>query len=788
MILYRKHFEDLTNMGALYNINTSVVEKRSFFGVGGAYSNQQTGMMNSGIEDDITFPLEIPAESENLEFLKLLLSYRHRYDVFIGQRADAYYKEVLPKNLPGAVMFKRSLGPMSTTANGQLEHERAYLMRGTVGEEEYNTFDVIRKLAENLLPFYKLRVLPSKTVEKIAIEEHGKPVAVIRSNKSNSAELMVADQMRLNTGTTVTNPVSDKAIRNLTFCQAMNVDHFKKYCSQRGLLDQSGRLIPGSKMLSGGVGLSGLDQISVLDGVMNLFEIDDSELLGYKVTQQATEKYKGAITLMSRTPGKSCYPRHTLTAEWLQGTPVMAASKHLHSLFLHGNGEQVFSIWNDIMVATVARATNVTPAEAKAMFSSTEETLKFQFQESQRFLESMQKAGEEEKRGNMEAKEHFLREATKTTYGAWRQAALCLIFGFGIEENLEKATEEMEAYAPHTWKGRQGWLYHRAQVSCFTDPEFSTKSSNMNSFKNWEWIMNHVTSSPVEIHSMFHLLLEAGIAKYEQGSYSDVHPTQNGEQLSMKEDEYDALLVSPVFERQEDGAVQSLAGLVKPYHADHPNFGRVGRFRRFQDQNGEFLPIEDNGLGGKGFNIKTETGETSRAGCFAVDLNNRASGVSVGSSFTMRRMALSHLRAAGIENAERVLDNIYDSGKSREDEFNDEVRKFETHFEEVYEIWAYIKAIEMVAGDDVDLFQTLYDSGLNQTRRMDQIRKMKESKESKLNEGAALFEANLKEIPVYQPPARDAYLERFVDTTEDEDRYLYNEAFNLAKKHLQLAL
>lgn len=787
MFLYRQHFEQLIKLGASYNIITSIVEKRPSLGVGAAYSAGQTGMMNSGIEDDISFPISLPFESENLESLKLLLSYKHRYDIYIGQGMDAYYEELRRKNLPGAVMFKRSVGPNSTTKDGQLEHERAYLMRGTVGEEEYETFEIIRSLAKMLLPFYRLRILPSSVVDRISVQKNGKPVAVVQSIGKSRVESIPADQMRLNTGTMTRSPVSGMGVAHLTFCQAMNVEHFKKYCSDRQMLDKSGFLVPGTKILSGGMGLSGLDQMSVLDGVMNLFEEDESLLLGYRVTDEAKRKYQGAITLISRTSGKVCYPRHTFTPEWKQGTPLTATTKHLHALFLHDHGQELFGIWKDIMAASVARAMNLTPDEANGIFSSTEDLLRFQFEETERFLESRKKAGREEKRGNMPGKERFLEESTKTFYGAWRQAALCLIFGFAIEEDLGKATEEMESYAPITWKGRQGWLFHRGQITSLTDPKFASRQSNMGYFKTWEGFMQHVTSSPVEIHSMFHLLIDSGIAKYIQAPYSEVHCSPNGDQLALKNGNYDAFIVSPVFERQEDRVVQSLAGQVQPYRADHPTFGKVGKFRRYQDSTGNSVAVEDNGLGGKGFNINTADGKRSRAGCFAVDLNNRASGVSVGSSFTLRRMALSHLKAAGVKMAEKTLDDIYNNSKPQEEAYSAEVQKFQVHFEEAFEIWAYLQAIKVVAGRDAELFQILYDAGLSRGSRKEQIRRMHGSAQAELKQAAVLYEAEVRQIPTFKPPSRNEYFDRFVDTTDDEDKFMYTEAFKLAKKNLELS-
>ncbi|KAI0564271.1 hypothetical protein FGB62_28g211 [Gracilaria domingensis] len=783
MLLYREHFEELISLGAHYDINTLIVEKQRFVGVGGAYNAGQTGMMNSGVEADITFPVSLPASTKNMEYLKDFLSYKKRYDKFIGKGAESYYHMLKKLNLPGAVMFQNSVGPASSTQDGKLAHEGAYLMRRTVGEEEVANFHKVKMLANALLPFYKLHIMESTALRHLMVHKSGQQIASVQAEGEGFFEYITADQVRLNTGTVSRNPVSDPAVRKLMFCQPMNVAHFRQFCAILGLLDSDGMLQVGKKMLSGGMGLSGLDEISMLDGVMKLFEEDSSSALGYKVREEAKQKYQGAITIISRSQGRACYPRHSHTAEWQQGTAVMGNSKQVHALFLHNYGEELYRVWTDLITASVARARNSTPDEVSYKRMSTKDLLSEQFEGTKWFLEHRKRAGDAEIAGNVSKKNQLLRESTKTLYGAWRQAALCLIFGFGLEEDLENATEIMSDFAPLTWKGREVWLFHRTQIASLTDERFAASNSNRSHFQNWVEMMRHVTSSPVEIHSMFHLLLESGIAHHEVANYTDVEATEEGDRVILHGNEYDSFLVSPVFDHNSDGVAKSLANHLKTIDKNHKVFGKVGKFRRYFDNDGNVLPISDNGLGGKGFDEHNKFVD-SHEGSFAVDVNNRESGTSVASSFTLRRMAMAHLKAAGVACPEQVVDEIYESGKPSIDAYNAEVQKFREHFEDAFETWAYLQAIKLVAGNDAQLYTSLYDEGSSSYSRKAQIVKMSESSDSAMKRAVELYHKELENMPAYNPPSRDEYLNRFVDTTCDEDTYIYKEAMQIAREHL----
>lgn len=579
MLLYTSHFEQLAQLGANYRINTTLVEKQSRVAAGASFSADQTGMANTSIESDIEFPFPPDRVGEEVDAIKALLSYKKRYEERFGHNPEAYYNELKDLNLAGSVMFRRSVGPMSSTPSGQLDHSRAYLMRKTIGEEEYEHFSLIRRIAKQRLPFYKLDVQHSSLLEEISANDFTKPFAKVRNVADNHSRWLQADQIRLNTGTTLKHPISNLAVRHHTFCQSMNIADLAQFFAQRNMFGEDGKVLPGIKILCGGFSLSALDQLSALDGVMNLFERDDKELLGYRVTNRAKLLYQGAITFVSRTPGKACAPRHSFTPEWSQETPVIGTTKHLHALFLHENGEKVFNLWTGVLKAAVARASNHTPDELDR-FQSTAELLHSKFQETQWFLDCRRKAGLAEMQGNVKAKERLLKESSQTLSGAWRQAAVSLILGFGLESNLGGAIAEMEKLAPITYKGRQTMLMHRAQINSITHPRTSLKTSNKELVGNMRKMMSYVTASPVEIHSMFHLLLESGIAKFVPASYTDICTDSSGRYLNLGGEEYDALVVSPVFERNADPAVKSLAGQVRPMHASAPSYGEVGKFRQ----------------------------------------------------------------------------------------------------------------------------------------------------------------------------------------------------------------
>src|SRR5205814_5857115 len=113
--------------------------------------------------------------------------------------------------------------------------------------------------------------------------------------------VIVGDTVRLNTGTTLSSPISDPAVSRHSFIQAMNPRVLEAFLAGKNLLDEAGVVKPGTKFALGGSRLSAYDQLLSLVPMMPLFVSDDTVPLGYRVSDEAKAKYQGAITFISRT-------------------------------------------------------------------------------------------------------------------------------------------------------------------------------------------------------------------------------------------------------------------------------------------------------------------------------------------------------------------------------------------------------------------------------------------------------------------------------------------------------
>ena len=782
MMLYKEHFEELSALGAQYDINTTIVEKQSQLGSGMAFSRGHTGMANTPVEADIEFPFPLLKEGYGKDELKLLLSYRTRYEQrFGGRNQGEYFSELREINLPGAMMFKRSLSAMSSTPEGILEQDKAFLMRRSVGEEELETFKRILRKASKELPFYKLQVEKSTMVKEVGLKDYHKATATAEHVVSGKVKNYSMDIVRLDSGTTLTNPICDPEVREFTFCDAMNADDLKQFLSQKGMLGGDEKLIPGKRIISGGLSLSGLDQIAALSTVMDLFEEDEDSLLGYKVTDFAKERYHGALAFINRTSGRAAIPRHAFTHHWQQGTPVIGRTENLHALFLHGNGEGVFQKWYDILECAVGRAVGCTPDEV-GWPDSTESLLESQLNETQWHLECRRKAGICERNGDLVGKKRFLRLSTRTLYGAWRQASLSLVLGHGLEDE-EDAIKVMDKLAPITWKARRGYMYHRAQLAAVTNPKTASKQSNMGSIERLNDVMRNIVASPVEVHSMFQLLVEAGIAKYYQAPYGDVSKDAERNQLELYGEYYDALMVSGVMTKDTDIALNSLVPHVTTVEESNKNFPKVGMFRRLSNLEGVPMPVESNTLLSKGFTKTAEDGKDSLLGSFGFDVNNRDSALSDAPSFTMRRMALAHLMACGVD-AHSVLDKIHQELMPSVEAYNSEVKQFKEHYENANEIWAYLKAIKKVSGKNGAYFAYLYDKGMTLNSRKQMIGKMAASGDGDMEKASNGYYFDVLTMPAFKAPSREEFLGRFMDATEEDNARAYERAREVAREIL----
>lgn len=782
MLLYRKHFEQLAELGAKYDISTTIYEKQPKLGGGMAFSAGHVGMANTPVEHDVQFPIVVQNDTPEKKMYKMLLSYRYRYERrFSGRSHEKYLSELADVNLPGAVMFKRAMSAMSSTPEGIIDQDKAFLMRRSVGEEELDTFMHIRHIASSI-PFYKLRVSPNTVVRHI--EVIGPRKAAILSEEVNSENYFSheADLVRLNTGTVLTNPIREPRVKEFTFCRQMNAHDLKSFLASKNMLLEDRKLKTGKKIISGGLSLSGLDQIAAISTIMNLFEEDDSSLLGYKVTEFARRNYQGALSFINRTQGSCTVPRHSFTYHWRQETAVVGATENLHALFLHNNAEDVFRVWYDILECNIARAAGSTPLEMSSSVR-TEDQLRSQFEETKWHLYCRRMAGVCEMEGDMVGKDRFLTHSTQTLYGAKCQAFLSLAIGFGLEGERE-ARKVMEKLAPITWKGRQGYMYYSAQVAALTNSATASKVSNMPLVKRLNEIMRHIVASPAEVHSMFHLLIEAGIAKYIQAPYSAISRDSKTGCLDLNGELFGAVLVSPVFNRENDIKLKSLTSQVMSVEESNGSIPKVGWFRRFSDQKGNPVPIECNNLLGMGFVRRALDGNDALLSGFGFDVNNRDSAVNEAPSFTMRRMALAHLQASGLDSSS-VLDNIYRKQVATEKEYESEVQQFEKHFRTAYEIWAYMRAIKVIAGLNKNVFSVLYDKGYTLESRQSTMQNMAESGILVQQKAAGGYFYDVMAIPAFNPPTRDEFFQRFTDATREEHACAYKRALEVCRSHLQ---
>lgn len=746
-----------------------------------AFSEGHVGMANTPVEHDIQFPLPVLNEGPEKEEYRLMLSYKTRYEQrFGGCNYENYLSELREVNLPGAVMFMHSFGPMSHTPEGVLDHQKAFLMRHSVGAEEFENFVHMKQMASRI-PFYTLDVKEGTNVKQVGLVNSSRATVTAEHIPSRDVSSYNADLIRLNTGTTLTNPIRDLSVKEVTFCHRMNSCDLRAFFKAKKMLNSNGMLIPGKKIISGGLSLSGLDQIAALSTIMNLFEEDKDSILGYRVTDFAKRNYSNAIALVNRTPGTAVAPRHSFTHRWQQGTPVIGSTENLHALFLHSSGEDVFQVWYDIMECHVARAVGSTPDKIHSV-CTTEDILQSQFTETEWHLECRRLAGICETQGDFECKDWYLELSTRTLSGAKRQAILNLIIGFGLE-NKEAAQTAMEKLAPITWKGRQGYLYHRAQIAAITNPKMASKVSNMPSIRRLNDFMRYIGASPVEVQSMFHLLIEAGIARYKQASYSSIVKDPRTGRLDLHGELFDAVLVSPVMTKESDDALRSLTPQVTTVGKSSDCIPKVGTFRRFSNHNGTPMPIECNNLLGKGFMSKTESGEDSLLCSYGYDVNNRDSAVNEAASYTVRRMALAHLQACGLD-AYKTLDKIYDEQAPTVEDYESEVQRFEEHFRAAYEIWAYMKAIKAVAGDDSEVFSNLFDKGRTVHGRMMTIQVLAESNDISMTKAAARYYKDVAKTPSFNPPRMEEFFERFVDPTEESNARAYERAVEICKEHL----
>ena len=735
----QNHIKEIMALGGRYDIRTTIVEKqgRDSIGAGVAWNKDQEGTANNTGAD-------YPACAPRVKRL------------YLDQR-EALLASVNDSS-PGRAFLQSAFagGRESAGTGTELEPrtDRAATLRKHFGREEHEHFEARLQAAredELLQDIYKVEVLTN--TEAVGVDTSS-PLRPSVSMKGAAHGSINADLVRLNTGTTMGSPLAEaqSEIMKHSYIGPMNQDDFTAFLRERGLLDENGRLKHGTRVLTGGTGLSLYDQLLVLDRVMGLTEVDDSPL-GYRVSEAAKVQHKGAILITSRTDGRWVAPRHAETPAWGQDLDPVANAREQHALFLHNQGEEVFKSWEEICIASVAATAGRTPAQVRHEGMTTPEVLDLHKEETRKHLD-----------GPADARD-------KTLYSALRQAHLTSFLGLGLERDLKQASKALGEAAPLTHSGRAGLLMLRGQVNAVTNPDSPVSRTNKPIIDVVQFRMRNLTSSPVQIHALAHELIDAEIAAYTPGSYESIKVDESGKRLNFVDargnpSTHDIFVVSPVFKRESNPAEMSLAGQVDPIDAETPSAGRMGINRMLLRDDGVPLNVESYGLGATG----VRRGDGSTAGIYAFDLAHKASGKHVAGGLAYRRMAEQHLATAGrldpIGDVEAMYREVY-AGK--EEAYRAEVEKFRGDYEEVMQKAAFLRCAEQSAAGPEE-YRALYEAARDPERRREL--------------GGEAYQRELQRVPKFNPTGSDAYFSRFVDFPESVHQQVYERAVRETKESL----
>ena len=774
-----KDFESLANAGANYNIRSTVIDQapRSNFGRGYAWNNRQgVGNVNSG--------------GEASSYEQLAAKYKEVTQNEEGMQRSLYENPVGHSNI--------ELGVRSTAIMADPEHpymERSVLSRQHQGEQEAQHFDErVEYARKNLSKYYTVELIPDTTVTGVDISSDPKrPVAEI-----GPGDPVTSDMMRLVTGTIPQEPVRNKDVLNRTYCDWMNQDDLHEFFNQLGLIGGNGKLRPGVKLLVGGSGLSTLDELIALSGekVMDLVEpvldssgekMDPESITGYQVKERARSDYRGAIRIVSFRKLKLIEPRHSTSPEWESETEPLGNTEELHALFLHNQGEQVFEDWMTIMIASIARALNTVPddvinkviktATGYEKLETTEQLAAKHYQETEQYGEVFRQA---EMATDPRERKRLFYETGLTRPGIMRSAILSALIGSGMSSDIGATLAEMNKKAPFTYKGRAGtYQYLRGEPSALTQSgsELTKGGKNRVYLGRLEEYKQYLTASPYRVQSLFHKLFESEIATYQEGDYNDIMASPDGTKLILGGEEFDAFVVSPTFGRNLDPVIKSLNNQVMPIpesqglEAGHgvAHLPKIAHHRLVYTKGGALSHLEDQSLNTQG--IKNPHGGSTVA-MRAFDVNNRDSAYEDAPMLAVRRFAIEHLAAAGIEDPVGVVESLYDALLPTEEQYQSEVEQFLYPYYEAKEKAAYLETV-----------QDMYSRNPNLYMQYTQPEYVKSSEFRRFYGGQA-YDKRKKLIPEYQPASREDYVERFIDSPMHIHEMVYKQALVIARKHL----
>ena len=776
---HESDFRMLADAGADYKIKSTVIDQapRSNFGRGYAWNNRQgVGNVNSG--------------GESPSYEQLAAKYKEVTQNKEAMQRSLYENPVGHSNI--------DLGVRSTAIiadPGQPYMERAVLSRQHQGEQEAQHFDErVEYARKNLSEYYTVELIPDTTVTGVNITADPKrPAAEI-----GSGEPVTGDMMRLVTGTIPKKPVRDKHVLNRTYSDWMNQEDLHEFFDRLGLIGGNGKLISGIKLLVGGSGLSTLDELIALSGekVMDLIEpvldssgekMDPDSTTGYQIKEQAKADYKGAIRIVSSRKLKLIEPRHSTPPEWVPKTEPLGNTEELHALFLHNQGEQVFEDWMTIMVASIARALNTVPddvinkviktATGYEELETTEQLAAKHYQETEQYGEVFRQA---EMATDPRERKRLFYKAGLTRPGIMRSAILSALIGLGMSRDIGATLGEMNEKAPVTYKGRAGtYQYLRGEPSALTlsGSELTREGRNRVYMRQFEEFKQYLTASPYRIQSLFHKLFESGIATYQEGDYNNIKVNDDGSKLILDGEEFDAFVVSPIFGRNLDPVIQSLDDQVMPiaesqglkagYGVAH--LPKMAHHRLVYTKGGTLSHLEDQSLNAQG--IRNPHGGSIVA-MRAFDVNNRDSAYEDAPMLAVRRFAIEHLAAAGIEDPVGVVESLYNALLPTEEQYQSEVAQFSAPYYEAKEKAAYLEIIQDKYGRNPESYM--------QYTKPEYVM----SSEARKTQGGQPYRERKAVIPDYQPASRGDYHERFIDSPMHIHEMVYKQALAIARKHL----
>jgi hypothetical protein len=784
-LLRERHadFERIRQLGGQYDIHTIIVERRGeeAIGWGNAWGPEHgLGTVNTGVE----FGSAMPGS---------LLNYPERYRAFIEQhrekvttraRAHPVHEVLLARALDG------TYGP-----RGVPSIDRATLARSELGAEAHASFEQARAKAALEFPFYKLEIRAHTSAEAIDITDPAKPVlGLADADTKESLDDLVADAVRLNTGTTMYNPICDPRVRAHSFVGAMDPQALKRFLDDKGLIDDAGLLRPGTRLALGGTSLSAYDELLALSAVMPLFSSDPKSLTGYKIDEEAKHMYRGALTFVSTTAGQWVAPRHAHGPAWQQITEPLGNVREQHAMFLHEQGQEVFKAWGVLTDASIALAHGTVPKEARQEGLSTQRVLAEQHSGTVQAATCLLAA----KELDSDAKQQAIADSTQTLYGARRQAHRSTVFGMGMARDPDAAVADMSAMAPNTFAGREGYIMERAQLKAITEPGSEVAGDNASLIERYAAMMRDITASPIDVHDTVPQLFEAGIANYMCAPYRNFSAEGGERALTLTgrdglRGSFDAFIVSPIFRQGAEPVLASLAGQVRPAHPQTPAHPEVGLNRQIVAANGEPVHVEDYSLNGRGAMVP---GTRNLLNAFADDVSSRESAVQTARGLALRRMAHEHLAAAGVQNPARIIETLYRQLLPKDAEHDREAAGFAADFERGMVKAESLRAAETAAGDDGVAFALLAaatrtgSSVRSHAALIDQRVALAEGDRQTLLQSLQASETladSVAALPRFKPASNADYQRRFVDAPMRLHEQVYSIALDLAKSHLRNA-